>query len=322
MKLEELSYYQTGGPCNKICFPKKIESLKRVLKAVEGAKTPYFYLGAGSNSLIMDEPYQGVVIAFGKMNAIRLEPEGLYVEAGVENTVVAEFCRDHGLGDLTFLYRLPGQIGATVRMNARCYGSEMSEVVAKIISVTPEGKVSEHGGQGAFLGYKNTIFKSNGEAIAAVYLRVKPTDPVPLTLKMQRYEADRTRRQQFLFPSCGCVFKNDYSVGIPSGWLLDQAGVGELSTDKVLINPNHANFVFNKGARGSAILRTTFKMREAVYQKFGVWLQYEMEVLGSILAEFETQLLMEKPYRPTKELAALRREYQNRNQPGSLPRIP
>ena len=131
---------------------------------------------------------------------------------------------------------------------------------------------------------------------------------------MDYCEQDRVRKGQFTFPSCGCVFKNDYSVGVPSGLLLEHAGVHKLSRDRVQINPKHANFVFNKGASSREIIETTLHMRELVYQEFGVWLEYEMEILGDLPADLKTKIVEKRsPDRNEEKLSEIRRQFHKKS---------
>lgn len=279
--LRDLTYYQTGGRCTKLEAPTTISELQDVMKNLWEQKTPYFFLGAGSNSLVMDEFYDGTVVSFHRLNQLNISGNEVYAEAGVINSDLVKACADHSLQGASWMYRLPGQLGATTRMNARCYGGEISEIVKKVLSVTPDGKLMERDNQGLFHGYKDTCFMTNGEAIAAVIIELSPGDQDQIRQKMTHCETDRTKKNQFLHPSCGCVFKNHHDVGVPSGMLLEAAGAKKLSTPQVEINPHHANFVFNKGATSRSILETTLQMRQLVYDAYGVFMEYEMEILGN-----------------------------------------
>ncbi len=209
---------------------------------------------------------------------------------------------------------LPGQIGATVRMNARCYGGEISQLVHSVTTVTHTGRMHIYTKpQEIFRGYKDTLFMYNKEVVATVTLQLHKGDRDKIAAQMIAIESDRMRKGQFLHPSCGCVFKNNYEAGVPSGLLLDAAKVQQLNQKHVFISPQHANFIFNVGGTSTDIIALSLKMREAVYQKFAVWLQYEMEFLGNFPATLRQEITRIKPHDlRNKALLKLKHTWQNK----------
>ncbi|MFW7381806.1 MAG: UDP-N-acetylmuramate dehydrogenase [Oligoflexus sp.] len=315
--LKDLAYYRTGGLYQKLHRPESVEELADSMREITAKQAPYFVLGAGSNSLVMDETWPGHVIVFDRLSRLKLEGNQIYAEAGVENSALSQFAFKHGLGDLSWMNRLPGQLGGTVRMNARCYGGEISQVVGEVQVVSPDGQVKLYQNQPEqrhlFRGYKDTIFMENQEIIVSAKFYLESGDQQKLKAWMDHCEQDRTSKGQFTFPSCGCVFKNNYAVGVPSGMLLDRAGVHQLSDMAVEINPMHANFVFNKQASSRQILEMTFAMRELVYAKFGVWLEYEMEILGQVPQDLLVKLQEKRPAKFVESaLEELRLEFRGR----------
>ena len=312
-RLQDLTYYNTGGTCDLLESPESIQELARARTEIHSQQQDYFLLGGGSNSLVMDTHFKGVVVSFHKLRSIKIEGDLVYAEAGVENSELVRFCHSHGLTGLEWMYRLPGQIGATTRMNARCYGGEISQVVSKVESVDQFGEVRVHqGGAPTFRGYKDTIFMTNNEAIGSVWLQLTPGDPASIRRVMDQCEQDRTSKNQFQHPSCGCVFKNDYEIGIPSGLLLDAAGVYQLKPKPGLeINSKHANFLFNKGCTSDDLLEFTLQMRQLVFDKLGVWLEYEMEILGHKPTILEKEWARQEKHQPKEaRLAPLRKRFQ------------
>lgn len=297
MELKNYAYYGTGGCCRVLHEPRTIEELSQILKKIHAEKTPYFVLGGGTNSLVLDNPFPGDVIIFSQMKTIRREGHDLVCGAGADNTEVSVAALDADLAGISWMNRLPGQIGATVRMNARCYGGEISQVVSSVRAVLPDGTVKHYTpADGIFKGYKDTLFMDNGAVIAEATLSLTPGDQTTIRQHMDFCMNDRIAKGQFDYPTCGCVFKNNYAVGVPSGMLLDRADARSLNTPQVSLNPQHANFVYNKGAGSDDILRFTLAMQEKVYQEFGVWMEYEMEILGQLPPE---QLRRVRELRPS-----------------------
>lgn len=319
MKLSDLAYYRTGGSCLELYEPKNIDELSSIVKDLNSRRLPYFVLGGGTNSLVLDDMWPGAVICFTQMKRIEvdLSASTLRCEAGVENSSIAGTALKEGLGGVSWMMRLPGQIGGTVRMNARCYGGEISQVVSEVEAVMPDGRLQRFKGDAqVFSGYKDTVFMKNGAIIARVSLQLRAGNRESLAAHMNFCESDRIAKGQFLHPTCGCVFKNDYRVGVPSGMLLDKAGAHGLNRGKTMINPKHANFVYNLGASSRDILELTLDMRELVYQTYGVWLAYEMEILGELPPDLQQRVAEERPQRLREDrLEPLRQLFQKRPQP-------
>ena len=312
--LKEISYYKTGGPCEKLFAPGNSLELQHALESISAAKMPYFLLGAGTNSLVMDTPFTGAVISFHKMNQLTMLDEGIRCSAGISNTKIAELALEHGLAGAAWMNYLPGQIGATVRMNARCYGGEISHIVTGIKTFTPLGVLKEYKikthDRSVFRAYKDTIFMNNHEIIAEVDLSLKTGDKEAIKSKMDFCRSDRESKNQFTFPSCGCVFKNDYApeVSISSGMLLEHAGAKNLIKETCRVSADHANFIFNTNqATSRDILELSLQMRELVWKEFGVWLEYEMELLGGVPSDLHSKIFEKRaPLYKTSRLDDLR----------------
>lgn len=290
--LKSISYYGTGGSCDYFFAPTSLEELQFNYKDIIKKKLPYFILGGGTNSLVSDKHWPGAVISLVQLKKLTLSGNQIEAEAGVTNTEVAELLHAKGLSGGEWMYFLPGQLGGTVRMNARCFGGEISQVVTKILALNQSGDFVEfEGDKQVFRGYKDTIFMDEKYIIAKAWLDFVPGDKNKIYEKMQENKNYRDGKGHFNYPSCGCVFKNDYKVGVPSGRLLEAAGCKKLSVGGAKVNPDHANFVYNvAGAHSEDILKLTLMMREAVYKEFGVWLEYEMEILGGLELELLEQV--------------------------------
>ncbi len=314
-RLGSLAYYKTGGTCARLYLPKSIEEIQSAVREIRSLSQPFFVLGGGTNSLVCDDTWPGAVIALTHMGGLHALDKngGIFCEAGVDNSEFARFAVDHGLTGAGWMNRLPGQMGGTVRMNARCYGGEISQIVKKITCVDMKGEVVVHDEPTkVFRGYKDTSFMQTGEIIAAVEIKLEPGDTAATQELMKFCEDDRVLKGQFTHPSCGCVFKNDYTVGVPSGMLLEATGIKSLTRGSAAISPQHANFVFNlHGAASSRdIVELTLMMREAVYTRFGVWLEYEMEILGELPDDLAKSLREVRARKPeTPELAVLRAKF-------------
>ena len=318
------SYFGPPSPFQSLSRPRDLVELTHALEAIAPEKV--LVVGGGTNSLLWDkDPWEGLGVDLTAMTTIsRLDDRRLEVDAGVENSALVRYCLDQNLGDLSWMYRLPGTVGGTVRMNARCYGGEISNHVKEVTSFepTPNGPpILRQRTANMFQGYKDTVFMSSPEIIARVTLELDPLDSPESSWKnMQQCEADRVSKKQFEHPSCGCVFKNHYDprIGAPSGLLLELAGAQALTQGHASVSPYHANFIWNKEHKASAeeILRLAMKMRTSVWDHFGLWLDWEMEVLGNLPPTLRQELeqkrsfeLKEKPLERARDLFAKRRGF-------------
>lgn len=282
-QLKDFAYYKTGGTADLVLAPESAHELATFAKDMAQKGVPLQLLGGGTNSLVIDEHYQGAYVVFSRINGVKIDGAKITAGAGVDNSVIPRLALRHRLSGASWMNGLPGQLGGTVRMNARCYGGEISQIVTKVQAVTRRGEIKTYTDPKMFRGYKDTIFMDNGELITEVEIALQPNgDAKEIEEKMLFCRGDREKKHQYDFPSCGCVFKNDYDVGVSSGMLLDTAGAKKLKHQGAEVMQHHANFVYNKGATSRAILEISVMMRELVYDHFGVWMDYEMEILGTM----------------------------------------
>ncbi len=207
--LSHLSYFRTGGKCRVLYFPKSVEDICEAFAEIAKDGSPYFLLGSGSNSLVSDLEWKGAVISFASMKQIRFENDGLvYVEAGTDNSAFAQACLDQQLEGAAWMNGLPGQIGATIRMNARCYGGEISQIVDKVQLVSQHGRVREvKATDGVFKGYKDTLIMETGEVVAAAWFRLNPGDPKSIAAKWASVAAIVKRKSNLIFPPAAVCLK-------------------------------------------------------------------------------------------------------------------
>lgn len=307
--LKEISNYKTGGDCLRLFEPRTNEELQENLREIHAKKMPLIFLGGGTNSLVLDEFWNGAVVSFHKLNFVSFSNEVVVCGAGLVNSDFAELAFQHRLSGAEWMYSLPGQMGGTVRMNARCYGGEISQIVQKVFAYTLEGeeKIFVNNG-GIFRGYKDTIFQDNTLIVASVELKLHAHgDPIQMREKMDFCKSDRDSKGHFTFPSCGCVFKNNYDpeISVPSGMLLDHVGAKAMSQGKATVSSKHANFIYNTGgATSREIIELSLQMRKKVWEVFGVWLEYEMEILGELPKDLKKPVSEKRKHKLNKELLA------------------
>lgn len=290
--LSTVGYYAIGGVARWRLLPESVAEFSSALAQCRRHTIPVIIAGQGTNMLFSDEPFPGAVISLEAMNRVtRLSDCLFFCEAGAENTELAQWLRQAGRSGGEWLYRLPGTIGATVRMNGRCYGREISAVTKSVMTVSLDGAVRWRKGAEVFLGYKSTSLMQSSEIVVGALLEFEEEDePEAIGRRMQEYSDDRETKHQFDFPSCGSAFKNNREAGRPSGQIFDDLGFRGRREGGAQVSAHHANFIFNTGgAKAVDVLRLAAAMRTAAKEQAGAELELELQCAGL----FEMALLDE-----------------------------
>ncbi|NTW55273.1 MAG: UDP-N-acetylmuramate dehydrogenase [Chlorobaculum sp.] len=288
--LATVGYYAIGGEARWVVHPRSVAELASALDRCRQLGLPVIITGKGSNMLFSDEEFPGAVIVLDAMNRMfRVSDELFFCEAGVENTDAAIALQQAGRSGGEWLFRLPGTIGATVRMNGRCYGREISAVTKSVVTVGLDGAVRWRAAGEVFLGYKVTSLMRSPEIVVGAMLEfAEEDDPEAIEARMREYGDDRDAKHQFDFPSCGSTFKNSYDAGRPSGQIFDALGFRGRREGGAQVSDHHANFIFNTGgAKATDVLTLCAAMRIEAREKAGAALELELQCAGL----FETALL-------------------------------
>lgn len=281
--LREKTYYRIGGVADRCALPERVRHLADLLLWNRERRLPLAVMGSGSNMLFSDEQFSGVLLAMERMNRMFwISSEELFCEAGVDNSDVAVELLGKGRSGGEWLYRLPGRIGSTVRMNARCFGGEISAVTGSVVTIRLDGTIRWWSGREIFLGYKQTSLMESREIVLAAVLRFPLEKPVEaIRREMSRCEKERLDRHHFDFPSCGSTFRNNYEAGRPSGTIFEELGFKGRRRGGAVVSEHHANFIYNTGSASSGdVLALAAAMKREAREKAGVDLDLEMECAG------------------------------------------
>ncbi|NTU68273.1 MAG: UDP-N-acetylmuramate dehydrogenase [Chlorobiaceae bacterium] len=282
--LSTVGYYGIGGTARWLARPGSVRELAELIGWCRRNAIPMIVAGKGSNMLFSDDDFPGLVVSTASMKRmVMVSGDELFCETGVENSEVALRLMEEGISGGEWLYRLPGMIGSTVRMNGRCYGLEASAVTAGVATVGLDGTVRWRTNDEVFQGYKQTCLMNGSEVVAGVLLRLPGRkSPAEIMATMDQYGLDREAKHQFDFPSCGSTFKNSYAAGRPSGRIFESLGFKGRREGGAMVSEHHANFIFNTGnARAEEVLRLAAAMRTAAREQAGADLELEVQCAGS-----------------------------------------
>lgn len=273
--------YCVGGPADLAIFPADAEALIAAIRLTCEQDLPCHILGGGTNLLISDRGIRGVVLFSTPLSALTFDGPNAFAEAGTRSHDVAVAACSKGLSGAEFLYDLPGTVGGALFMNAKAFGSEMSTIALAARTVDRFGTLAERTLRMEDFGYKKSPFQTTSEVILGVFLNLFPDDPTAIQARIDSIRETRAAQHEFDFPSCGCVFKNDYRLGISAGKLIESIGLKQFQIGDAQISPYHANFILNRGhATATDILRVIAHIKKRVLAETGQCLECEVVLLG------------------------------------------
>lgn len=264
------------------CFVKisSTEQLKKLIPYLRQIEVPYFILGNGSNLLVGDRGYDGVILQLKeKFSQIEVEGNLLRAKAGALLSQVAQCAMEHSLAGLSYASGIPGTVGGGVMMNAGAYGGEMKQVVEQVTVLDDEGEILVLDNETMEFGYRSSIIKDRHFIVLEVSFRLKEGNKEEIRREMEELAAKRREKQPLNYPSAGSTFKRPQ--GYFAGKLIMDAGLRGYSIGGAGVSEKHCGFVVNKGnATAADVSEVIAEVRERVKDKFGVNLEREVIYLG------------------------------------------
>lgn len=272
--------FRIGGPADCFLQLENEEQLIRVQRYLNQVEVPFFILGNGSNLLVNDRGYRGVILQIGqKMNKIEAEGCELKVQAGASMAQAARAAMEHGLTGLEFASGIPGTVGGGVVMNAGAYDGEMSQVVAQVRVVNREGDVMELDNETMEFGYRTSAVKNNFLTVTEMIFRLDRGDREQIKARMDELAARRREKQPLEYPSAGSTFKRP--KGNFAGKLIMEAGMRGYQSGGARVSDKHCGFVINMGnATAEDVRDVIHEVQERVKDRFNVDLETEVLFLG------------------------------------------
>jgi UDP-N-acetylenolpyruvoylglucosamine reductase len=285
--LARLTTVRTGGPAAFFARPREDRSLEELLGWAEEEGLPVGVVGSGSNMLVADAGFRGLVLKLeGALAAIERDGERLRCGGGARLPQSSARAAREGLTGLEFGVNIPGTVGGAVRMNANAYGGDLGRVLEWAEVVTSAGRERRTPTELAF-AYRSSGVRG-GEVVARASFRLEPADPEDVKRTLADMRARRRAAQPSGIKTFGSTFKNPddpRAEGRSAGVLLDAAGCRGLEVDGARFSEKHANFVENTGtATTAAVIALMVEGRRRVRERFGVELEPEVQLLGKVEA--------------------------------------
>lgn len=272
--------FRAGGPADYYVESGTAEELSDIRALCREYEMPCCILGNGSNLLVGDRGFRGVMVTLGREWS-RVEPEGCRIRAGAGAllTAVARCALRESLTGLEFASGIPGTVGGAVVMNAGAYGSEMVDVLSSVTVLMPSGQVKKLRTEELELGYRTSCIARLELVVLEAEFYLKPGEREKIQEKMDELAARRREKQPLEYPSAGSTFKRP--PGNFAGKLIEEAGLRGFFVGGAQVSEKHCGFVINRGeATASDILQLCRKVQERVREHSGVMLELEVKLLG------------------------------------------
>lgn len=274
--------FRVGGPADCLIELRGREELRSITQYLKKIGMSFFVIGNGSNLLVSDQGYRGVILRIGKdFRHIRVEGNRIFAQAGAPMAAVARTAMEHGLTGLEFASGIPGTVGGGVVMNAGAYDGEMKQVVRNVEVLGTDGEFWMLDNETMEFGYRTSAIQGHEYIVTEVEFELMPGDPAGIAARMEELNARRREKQPLEFPSAGSTFKRP--EGYFAGKLIMDAGLAGYHIGGAMVSAKHCGFLINTrpGETSARDIRELIEYtRETVKNRFDVELEPEVIFLG------------------------------------------
>lgn len=278
--MKQHTTFRVGGNADYFVMPQSAEEVKNIVALCKEADMPYYILGNGSNLLVGDKGYRGVIIQIYKeMNHIRIDGDKVIAQAGALLSRVGTATLEAELTGFEFAAGIPGTVGGAVVMNAGAYGGEMKDIIASATVLTQDGDIIAINKEDLELGYRTSVIAKKGYVVLEAEYQLQKGDKEAIRARMDELKAQRVTKQPLEYPSAGSTFKRP--EGYFAGKLIQDAGLRGFQVGGAEVSEKHCGFVINKDQATAADIQELMRqVSDKVMQEFGVKLEPEVKTLG------------------------------------------
>lgn len=278
--------FRIGGPADILVCPETDSSLIEGIQLCRSRKVPFYIIGNGSNLLVGDKGFRGVIFKICKnMNAVTMEESDtdrkLYVKSGA-GAMLAKLAKEVSAAGYTgfeFATGIPGTLGGAVAMNAGAYGGEMKQIIRSARIVDPSGDIRELALDELELGYRKSRIQTEQLIALSVSMEFQKGDVQAILRKVDELSQQRKEKQPLEYPSAGSTFKRP--EGYFAGKLIQDAGLKGYRVGDAMVSDKHSGFVVNVGeATAVQVRQLMHDVDEKVYEQFHVHLEPEVRCIG------------------------------------------
>lgn len=284
--------FRIGGPADYFVTPQSAEHVQQIVKYLKNRHIPYYIIGNGSNLLVSDNGYRGVIMqlysrysgyeflhddvksAVDKSGVVRIR-----VQSGMGMMRLAALAAEYSLEGMEFASGIPGSVGGGIMMNAGAYGGEMKDIVASASVMDKDGNIRELDREELEFGYRTSRVAGEQLIVLEAVIALRAGNQAAVRERMQEIAQSRRDKQPLEYPSAGSTFKRP--EGYFAGKLIADAGLKGLTAGGAKVSEKHAGFVVNTGkATARDVIELTDMIRDKVFEIYGVKLELEVKKLG------------------------------------------
>lgn len=272
--------FRIGGNADIFVRPESKEQIAEILRLCRKQDVPYFILGNGSNLLVGDRGFRGVVInIMDNMNDIKVDGGIIKAQAGAMLIKVSRAARDNSLTGLEFASGIPGTIGGAIYMNAGAYGGEMKDVVIQVTAMDAEGEIYTFGTDELEFSYRHSVIQQRDLIVLDVTMKLAAGDQKIIDDRMSELAVARRTKQPLEYPSAGSTFKRP--EGYFAGKLIMDAGLRGYRVGDAQVSEKHCGFVVNRGnATADDVIKLIDDVKAKVSEEYDVVLEPEVRMIG------------------------------------------
>ena len=268
--------FRIGGPADLFIEVPDVCVLQNLLVLMKKSDIPFFLLGNGSNLLINDDGYRGIILKLGG-DFTSIEVDGGFIKcgAGVNLSKICKTALENSLTGLEFAYGIPGSCGGAVVMNAGAYGGEMKDVIKAVEFINQNGEINKISGKDCEFSYRNSLFSQNKYIITFVEFKLSSGKYEDIKSRMEDLIARRKFKQPLNFPSAGSFFKSP--AGYHASALIEQCGLKGFRIGDAAVSSKHSGFIVNLGnATSKDIKKLQSEIISQIATKTGINLEPEV----------------------------------------------
>lgn len=279
--MENHTSLHIGGAADYFVTPKTSDELHSVIFLCKNENMPYYIIGNGSNLLVSDQGYRGMIIRLGEnFSSVWVKDDGkIAAQAGILLAKLASVAADHSLTGFEFASGIPGTFGGAVTMNAGAYDGEMKHCLTGARVMDEKGNILELSLEDLKLGYRTSILQTKNYVLLEADIQLSKGDEQKIREKMNDLNRQRREKQPLNQYSAGSTFKRPQ--GYFAGKLINDAGLRGYQVGRAAVSEKHCGFVINKDhATAKEFLTVIEDVSRIVNEKFGVKLEPEVKFLG------------------------------------------
>lgn len=279
-EMKKHTTFRIGGPASVFVEIENEQDLVAAVEICRKEEAPFFILGNGSNLLVSDAGYDGVVLHIGSgMRQILVDGTKIEAKAGAMLSQVAHAALEHSLTGMEFAAGIPGSLGGACMMNAGAYGGEMSQILTSVRALNPAGEIVELSAAQLDLRYRHSMMMEKSYIVLSATIHLENGDKMAIKARMDELKEQRTSKQPLDMPSAGSTFKRP--EGAFAGKLIMDAGLCGYRVGDAMVSEKHCGFVVNAGhATAADVCQLITDVHRIVEEKFDKKLEPEIRFLG------------------------------------------